>query len=286
VFKTALVLGSCQGSRSNGVGLLHAADLPLHHPLSPEHNGVIVVEHGTLFLQTRNLSLLLVEDYEPLRSNMAELLEDFFDTVVVAADGVEALALYKAYQTEKVDGFDLVISDIQMPKMNGVELSEHLRELNSEQEIIILSAHTDSAYLLRLINLGVAQFITKPINHEELLDTLFHVSRNITKTESELLLSPIVDLGEEYQWDTEKLLLKHSEQIVDLTRHELLLMQLFLKKREQICTNEDIMEDFYTNGVDLNANSIRNLVFKLRKKLPQKLISSIYGMGYKFTPLD
>ena len=245
-----------------------------------------MVEHGTLFLQTRNLSLLLVEDYEPLRSNMAELLEDFFDTVVVAADGVEALALYKAYQIEKVDGFDLVISDIQMPKMNGVELSEHLRELNSEQEIIILSAHTDSAYLLRLINLGVAQFITKPINHAELLDTLFHVSRNITKTESELLLSPIVDLGEEYQWDTEKLLLKHSEQIVDLTRHELLLMQLFLKKREQICTNEDIMEDFYTNGVDLNANSIRNLVFKLRKKLPQKLISSIYGMGYKFTPLD
>ena len=245
-----------------------------------------MIDYGTLFLQTKNLSLLLVEDYEPLRNDMAEVLEDFFKTVSVASDGSEALKIYQEYHEVHARTYDLVISDIQMPLMNGVELSEALRNINADQQIIILSAHTESGYLLKLINLGIAQFITKPIKHEELLDTLYYVSKKIAAAEPEEADVLLVDLGENYLWDKEKLLLKQDDITIELTRHELLLMQLFVRKEEQVCTNDDIMQDFYANGVDINEKSIRNLVFKLRKKLPEKVIGSIYGMGYKFTPLD
>ena len=92
-----------------------------------------------------------------------------------------------------------------------------------------------------------------------------------------------MDLGENYIWDKEKLLLKKDESVIAMTRHELLLMQLMIQKAGQICTNEDIMQEFYVNNIDISEKSIRNLLFKLRKKLPEKLISSLYGMGYKLT---
>jgi len=243
-----------------------------------------MVDYKTLFSRTKDLSLLLVEDYEPLRNDMAEVLGDLFKTVTAVINGAEALKLYQENKEKHNAVFDIVITDIEMPVMNGVDLCECLFQQNKEQQIIVISAHTDSEYLLRLINLGIAQFITKPINHKLLMDTLYHVSKKINTVEWEFQNVLMVDLGENYMWDKEKLLLKHDNNTISLTRHELLLMQLLVQKEEQICTNDDIMQNFYNNGIDISEKSIRNLVFKLRKKLPENVINSIYGMGYKFTP--
>ena len=244
------------------------------------------MDYKTLYAQTKDISLLLVEDYEPLRNDMAEVLEDLFKTVTVASDGSKALKLYQEYYATYNKGFDLVITDIQMPVMNGVELSEALYDIRVDQQIIVLSAHTDSDYLLRLININIARFITKPIKHEELMDTLYHVSKKINTVEPKPQNILMVELGENYIWDKEKLLLKQDNNTVDLTRYEVLLMQLLVQKGGQVCTNGDIMQDFYANNIDISEKSIRNIVFKLRKKLPDSAINSIYGMGYKFTPRD
>ena len=240
-----------------------------------------MIDFKTLFVQTKDLTVLLVEDYEPLRNDMAEVLEDFFKTVVVAANGVEALTYYDAQHETHGKAFDIVISDIEMPLMNGVELSAKLRERNEKQQIIILSAHTDTEYLLGLINLGIAQFINKPIQHERLLDTLSFVCDKIHKEKEVLPESMMFDMGENIVWDKDKSLLMMSGEIVTLTRHEILLMQLLMQKEEQVCTNEDILAYFYLEDIDLEEKNIRNLVFKLRKKIPKNTIESIYGMGYK-----
>jgi len=244
-----------------------------------------VIDYKTLFAQTKECSLLLVEDYEPLRDDMAEVLEDLFSTVAVASNGVEALGLYDEYRAEHHRTFDVVITDIQMPLMNGVDLCEILRERNAEQQIIVLSAHTDSEYLLRLINLGIAQFINKPIQHDRLLDTLSFVCGKINKKEEAAPKSSLIELGDKVFWDKERSVLMQNRYPVSLTRHEILLMQLLVEKVEQVCTGDDIMHHFYLEGIDLSEKSIRNLVFKLRKKLPSRAIESIYGMGYKLIPL-
>ena len=248
--------------------------------------GAAIMDFRTLFSKTEDLTLLLVEDYEPLRTDMAEVLEDLFKTVVVASNGVEGLGLYDEYMVKNQKAFDIVISDIVMPVMNGVDLCEILRQRNKDQQIIILSAHTDSEYLLRLINLGIAQFINKPIEQDVLFDTLYDVSGKITKEELVLPASPIIDLGENVCWNRERDMLLRDRLPAALTRHEILLMQLFVEKVEQVCTSDDIMHYFYLQGVDLNEKSIRNMVFKLRKKLPNKAINSIYGLGYKLTPAN
>ena len=244
-----------------------------------------MTDFKTLFSKTKDLSLLLVEDYEPLRKDMAEVLEDLFKTVVVASNGVEGLGLYDEYHKENDANFDIVISDIVMPVMNGVDLCEILKKRNEDQQIVILSAHTDSEYLLRLINLGIAQFINKPIQQDLLFDTLFSVSGKIRKEEVVLPESPIVDLGENVFWNKARNILIRDRLPAALTRHEILLMQLFVKKVEQVCTSDDILHYFYLEGVDLDEKNIRNMVFKLRKKLPNSAINSIYGLGYKLIPV-
>jgi DNA-binding response OmpR family regulator len=243
-----------------------------------------VTNYSILYTQAKNLSLLLVEDYEPLRSDMLEILDEFYDVVTIAENGKDGLRLYKEYYEEHHQYFDIVISDIQMPVMNGIELSKKIKEINSDQQIIVLSAHTDSEYLLELINFGIAQFITKPIDHYKLLDTLYFVGTKIVDTEIEKRDQSIMKLTELFSWDSEKDLLKCGDKPIELTQHEIILMRLLVKKSHQICTNDDIIEEFYINNVDLSQKNIRNLVFKLRKKLSKNLINSIYGMGYKFTP--
>jgi DNA-binding response OmpR family regulator len=240
-----------------------------------------MIDFKTLFTQTKDLTVLLVEDYGPLRDDMAEMFEDLFKVVTTASNGEEALNCYNEYQIKHGKTFDIVISDIVMPVMNGVDLCEILRKQNEEQQIIILSAHTDTEYLLRLINLGVAQFINKPVQHARLLDALTYVCGKINKEEEILSESMIFNMGEKIIWDKKKHILIENRVPVTLTRHEILLMQLFVEKEEQVCTNSDIMHYFDLWGVDLSEKSIRNLVFKLRKKLPDSAVSSIYGMGYK-----
>lgn len=244
----------------------------------------MAMDYKTLFDKTRDLTLLFVEDYAPLRDEMAEIFEDLFKTVEVAADGKEGFSVYQAFYAKHEKNFDIVMTDIQMPLMNGVALSKAIHKLTPDQQIIVLSAHTDSEYLLELINTNISQFLTKPIEHESLMEVLCTVSNKVNanrEDDPEDLV--LMDLGEDYLWDTETSVLQKGETVIILTRNEILLMQLLVRKKEQICTNEEILNDFYANNVDISEASIRNMVFKLRKKLPKTAISSIYGMGYKLT---
>jgi DNA-binding response OmpR family regulator len=240
-----------------------------------------MIDYNAVYEETQQISILLVEDFKPLREEMQTLFEDLFKKVVCAEDGKHALALYKE-SYEKGETFDLVMSDIQMPNMDGVELSKQIRECNEEQSIIILSAYSETKYLLELINLGISKFLTKPIQHEELFEVLYRESLKLNKQEIQPIEQNFLTLGEGYTWKKDARVLKHDNKIVELTKHELLLLELFIVKQEYVCTNREIADMFYNNNIDINEKNIRNLVFKLRKKIPEKCVNSIYGLGYKF----
>ncbi|PTB87958.1 hypothetical protein C9925_00890 [cyanobacterium G8-9] len=243
----------------------------------------MMIDYRTLYEQTKTLSVLLVEDFEPLRREMIEVLEDLFQHVISASDGKEALELYEDVIKENNMAIDLVISDIQMPNMDGVILTQEIRELNADQPIIILSAHTDSEYLLKLINMGISKFLTKPIQQDELFDILYKESykrHQLKEDESEIVM---IKMGDDYIWDTVTHVLKHKDIPVDLTKHELLLLQFFFSKAEHVCNSQNIIDYFYGENIEISEKNIRNLVFKLRKKIPEQCIMNIYGLGYKFT---
>ncbi len=122
---------------------------------------------------TKELTLLYAEDDIKLQTETQVLFESLFKSVTVVNDGQIALDEYKN------NNFDLIISDIKMPNMDGMELVKEVKEINFKQAVIITSAYNDSEYLMQFINLNVNQFITKPVKIDNLLDTLYQVSKNI-----------------------------------------------------------------------------------------------------------
>ncbi len=109
------------------------------------------------------LRLLLVEDDTALQEQLHTFLSHFFRQIDIASDGAEALMLY---QTNR---YDLIITDLSMPVIGGMELAETIRQDNPDQRIIVISAYSQSDELLNLINIGIDGFILKPFSLDELL---------------------------------------------------------------------------------------------------------------------
>ena len=122
---------------------------------------------------TKALKILYAEDDLELQIQTKEFFEALFDSVSVVNNGSEALELYTQEE------FDIVISDIKMPTMDGLELAKKIKEINPQQCIIIISAYNNPQHLLEFINLNIRQFIKKPISTNNIIETLYYTSKMI-----------------------------------------------------------------------------------------------------------
>ncbi|MDU0457915.1 MAG: diguanylate cyclase [Geobacteraceae bacterium] len=113
-----------------------------------------------------DISLLYVEDEQSTREQVSGLLRRIVSTLYVASDGVEGLALYRQNMP------DVVLSDIMMPRMDGLEMASQIRMIKPDCHIIVLTAYSDTEYLLECIAIGISQFAQKPVDFAKLSQTI------------------------------------------------------------------------------------------------------------------
>lgn len=113
----------------------------------------------------KNITILYAEDDDDTRELTSNILEDYCDRLIVAKNGEQAFELFETYN------IDIVLTDILMPKLSGIELARKIRNAQSNMDvpILITSAHTETKFLLDSINLGINAYLLKPINIEELI---------------------------------------------------------------------------------------------------------------------
>ena len=128
---------------------------------------------------SQDLTVLYVEDDLLQRAEIAEILHDFFKVVILAKDGQEGLEKFLSHKDESGSYPDLVITDISMPKLTGIEMSQKVLEHNPEQVIIVFSAYNDANYLLDLINMGIDSYLVKPMRSEPFLQVLRRASKKV-----------------------------------------------------------------------------------------------------------
>lgn len=242
--------------------------------------------YDKLYLYSQNLSLLIVEDYEPHCKNLYDTLINFFETVETASDGIQGLDAYNSHHKTHGKGFDIILSDIQMPRMNGVEFSQAIRKIDPHQKLIILSAHTDTDYFLPLINLNINAFIPKPIDEILLFDILIKESRLLSVYDQTLNQKDKIRLSDGYFWDITQQELSQDGISIPLSKYALILLEFLIQKREFVCSNLDILQIFDLHGIDIDEKNIRHQIYTLRQKLPKGMIDSIYGIGYKLSILN
>ncbi len=245
-----------------------------------------MLDFELLHKQTKDLNILFVEDYIPLREKIVEILGDFFKIVVEANDGEEGLEAYIAFEKEHQKPFDIVITDIRMPRRDGISLAKAIQKIHANQIIVVLSAHQEVDYLMQLINIGIAQFIPKPVEPEKLLEVMNQVSKKIQAPRLDDVNSDLVILDTNLIWNKELTQLTYNSKYLDLTKNELLVMKLLIGKIEYVCSIEDIIQHFYSENIQTSNESIRNMMSRLRRKLPKDVISNIYGLGYKLSRLN
>ena len=117
---------------------------------------------GWILMKNENITILYVEDENSVREMLAKFIGRFCETIYTAENGEVGLSLYKEHK------IDIVISDIKMPKMNGIEMVEAIKEIDPEQLVIYTTAHIDSEYLFRAIELQVDGYVSKPVDLDKL----------------------------------------------------------------------------------------------------------------------
>ncbi len=128
---------------------------------------------------TKELDVLYVEDDASFQVFITEVYGHMFNSLDIANNGMEALQKYSQYQEKHNSTYDLVITDIKMPRMDGEELIGYILQINPDQSIIVASAYDDSDRLINFLNYGVDGFMLKPIDDTILFNTLYKVSQGI-----------------------------------------------------------------------------------------------------------
>lgn len=173
----------------------------------------------------KEFTILIVEDDSGLREHIKILLGNLFNFIDVAEDGEDGLSRYRRYYDETNKYYDIVISDINMPKMNGIDMIGAIKEINEYQTVLVMSAHNEARYLSALIDLNVDGFIEKPYKLENMFKLLYRVTKHIYQ-EKELIkynkdleekikvrTEDIKNLNQQLQDQVEELKILREEQI-------------------------------------------------------------------------
>lgn len=225
--------------------------------------------HNPLALFER-LSILYAEDEESLRKSVSQTLEIFFDKVIEARDGEEALELFFEHKP------DILLLDICMPKCDGLQLLKEIRRSHKRVPVIIMSAYAEPSYFQQSIELNICKYLLKPFSKESFLDAL--------KTCAEWMYEwgegGLITVGNNLVYDpVSGMLLKEEEQFL-LTKKERLLFEYLLRQKNRVISFEELEEAIWAEEGG-SKEALKALVKELRKKLDKKSIENIFGIGYK-----
>lgn len=217
--------------------------------------------------ECKELIILVVEDEVKARESMINILSERFSKVIGAQNGDEGLKKFKKFKP------DLVITDIAMPIMDGLDMAREIKEISDDVPIVVLSAYSEKERLLRSIDIGIDKYLIKPVDIEELFKVLDYLIGE--KIEANML----VKISEEYQFNKTKRTLIYSGEEIVLTKKELAFISLLLKQPGALVLHEDIKKNVWI-GEHVSDTAVRTFIKRVRDKVGEDFI--IYKKCAKF----
>lgn len=218
--------------------------------------------------ECKELIILVVEDEIKTRESMINILSERFSKVIGAQNGDEGLKKFKKFKP------DLVITNIAMPIMDGLDMAREIKEISDDVPIVVLSAYSEKERLLRSIDIGIDKYLIKPVDIEELFKVLDYLIGE--KIEANML----VKISEEYQFNkTKRTLICSGEEIV-LTKKELAFISLLLKQPGALVLHEDIKKNVWI-GEHVSDTAVRTFIKRVRDKVGEDFIKNVPSLGYK-----
>jgi two-component system copper resistance phosphate regulon response regulator CusR len=222
--------------------------------------------------QSPAMRVLVVDDSERVRKTLATGLRAHGMAVEAAADGAEALAMLNGLS------FDLVVLDLMMPRVDGVQVLQALKGRPQKPRILVLSARDQVQDRVEALNLGADDYLVKPFAFEELMARLLALGRRSFAEASPELRRDRLTL------DTAKQLARIDDTVLTLTPKEYALLELLLRRRGHVMSRAAIFEQLYESDSTASDTVIEVLMSTLRAKLSRAglsdLIETRRGFGY------
>lgn len=213
--------------------------------------------------------VLYAEDEDGIRRNVTEILELFFEKVVAVGDGLEAM------EEMMLSSYDILIFDICMPHLDGLEATKKIRKKDKKIPIIILSAHREEEYLWRAIELKITKYLTKPYAKDSLIDALKQTALELVDNNLD------IKLKDGCTYNPCKKIACWGNENIKLSKSESRLLEYFIKRANQTVTFDDIYEYIWEFEMP-SKDAMKSLIKELRRKIGKECIKNIYGIGYIF----
>ncbi len=225
--------------------------------------------------ETYLYDILFVEDEKAIKDNYVRYLKKYFSNVYEAENGEEA---YKIYKEKKPH---ILIVDINIPKLNGIDLLKRIREHDHTTKAIMLTAHSDTSYLLAAAELKLTKYLVKPISRDELKNALTLVLQELSNFD--VLSKKFLNLSEGFYWNYDLTELFDSNGSVLLTNKERKILDVLFSGLNKTFLYDDIIIEVWYSYDDDKLDAHKTIIKNLRKKLPKDTITNVYGIGYKIT---
>ena len=221
-----------------------------------------------------SIKILVVDDDPDIVEILKYNLKNSGYSVKSAGNGVEAIKKAKKFIP------DIILMDVMMPVMSGIEACQEIKNINqlSQAIIIFLSARSEDYTQISAYDAGADDYISKPVKPKILLKKISNIAKKINSKKS---TPKIIDLGSIKINKEEYVVIKDKKEIL-LPRKEFELLFLLVNKPEKVFTREEIMNKVWGTQVVVGDRTIDVHVRKLRKKIGEKHIKTLKGVGYKF----
>ena len=225
----------------------------------------------------KTLQIVIVEDDKDLCSGLCRALKDNSRTIVSCGNLKEARE--QIFLTNPA----LILLDINLPDGNGLDLVKEIREKNLPYPIILLSANDTDADVVKGLEMGADDYVTKPFSLSVLrarVNTQLRKTENVSRTEAVSI--------DDYSFDFERMIFMAAGEEVSLSKTEQRLLKLLVNNRGVILSRDDLIDRLWTDGAEyVDENALSVAIKRLRDKLRAKeYIKTVYGLGYMWVKND
>ncbi|HYC87347.1 MAG TPA: response regulator transcription factor [Chryseosolibacter sp.] len=222
----------------------------------------------------QNHKVLVVDDEEPILELLKYNLEKGGYEVKTATDGMKAIEIARSFQP------DVVLLDIMMPKMDGVETCRLIRQIPemSKSFIVFLTARAEEYSEVAAFDVGADDYITKPIKPRALLSRLSAIFRRESKTSPASATIVVGDLT----IDRSSYTINIHDREVNLPKKEFELLYFLAQNPNKVFSREDLLQNIWGTDVYVLARTVDVHIRKVREKIGEEYITTVKGVGYKF----
>jgi len=219
----------------------------------------------------QELRILVVEDDSDNRTILVDYLKQYVKDIYEAEDGKQAVGLIKSKKP------DIVVTDIMMPGIDGIELITKLKKLSPHTPFIFITASKDRDTLLRVIESRPNSFLTKPLDTKALLAAIAECEPEITKAQSSKITLKCGAI-----FDTKNCTVTYNGDTQRLTSKEFSFLKLLISAKGSILSYELIEKTIWSDtGESMSEGALKNVIYRIRQKTDKTCISTLAGIGVK-----